>query len=94
MDERYDQFKDFFSQNLSFQEKKKIWLEVNEMSEEELDKMLAANRERLGRVPKVGEEAPNFELELLGVNKKGTGEIVRLSALRGRPVALVFGAYT
>ena len=56
--------------------------------------MLASNRERLGRVPKVGEEAPDFELERLGANKKGTGEIVRLSALRGRPVALVFGAYT
>jgi hypothetical protein len=94
LDERYNQFRDFFSQNLSFQEKKNIWLQVNDMSEEELDAMLAANRERLDRVPKVGEQAPDFELERLGANKKATGEMVRLSELRGRPVALVFGAYT
>ncbi len=35
-----------------------------------------------------GEEAPDFELEA------ATGERVRLSALRGRPVLLHFGSIT
>ena len=40
--------------------------------------------------PKVGEPAPDFDLPVL----YGEGERVRLSALRGRPVALIFGSYT
>ena len=35
-----------------------------------------------------GEEAPDFELEA------ASGERVRLSALRGRPVLLHFGSFT
>ena len=35
-----------------------------------------------------GDEAPDFELE------SATGERVRLSALRGRPVLLHFGSFT
>ena len=94
MDERYAAYKDFFKQPLSIEEKKRIWLEVNDFSEAHLDEMRAFNRERLSRVPKVGDPAPDFELERLGPNRKGTGEYVKLSALRGKPVALVFGAYT
>ncbi len=40
--------------------------------------------------PTVGDEAPDFELPVLD----GKGATVRLSELRGRPVALIFGAYT
>ena len=44
-----------------------------------------------GEAPKVGEWAPEFELEVLGRE----GELVRLGDFRGqRPVALVFGSYT
>ena len=35
-----------------------------------------------------GEEAPDFELEA------ATGERIRLSSLRGRPVLLHFGSFT
>ncbi|MGD9889849.1 MAG: peroxiredoxin family protein [Dehalococcoidia bacterium] len=38
--------------------------------------------------PKPGEPAPDFELE------STDGERVRLSALRGRPVVLIFGSVT
>ncbi len=39
--------------------------------------------------PAVGEMAPDFELP-----RSGGGAPVRLSELRGRPVALIFGSYT
>jgi hypothetical protein len=94
MDERYKQYKDFAAQPLSAEERKRVWLEINDFSEEHFDAMLAANRERLGRVPRVGSEAPDFDLERLGPNRKVTGERVRLTDLRGGPVALVFGSYT
>ncbi len=45
-------------------------------------------RTRLGQGVQPGEEAPDFELPA------GTGERVRLSALRGRPVVLHFGSLT
>ena len=40
--------------------------------------------------PAVGDEAPEFELPVLD----GKGATVRLSELRGKPVALIFGSYT
>ncbi len=42
------------------------------------------------RAPMVGDEAPEFELPVLD----GKGATVRLSELRGKPVALIFGSYT
>jgi hypothetical protein len=44
--------------------------------------------------PQVGEEAPDFELELLNATGKRTGELMALSSLRDRPVGLIFGSYT
>ena len=46
------------------------------------------------RSPQVGEEAPDFELELLGSNGRRTGESMTLSSLRGKPIGLIFGSYT
>ncbi len=55
---------------------------------------LALLREAMARreehAPKVGEEAPEFELPVLHCD----GKTVRLSELRGKPVALIFGSYT
>lgn len=45
------------------------------------------------RAPAEGAEAPDFELARL-VDGEPSDERVRLSELRGRPVALVFGSYT
>ncbi|MDP6173411.1 MAG: hypothetical protein QGF09_04515 [Rhodospirillales bacterium] len=94
MDERYKQFKDFAAQPLSAEQRKQVWMEINDFPEEHFDAMLAANRERLSRVPKPGSEAPGFNLERLGPGRKGTGERVALSDLRGKPAGLVFGSYT
>ena len=93
-DENYAHFKDFSSSDMPFDERKKVWLEISDMSEDEFDAMMAANKERRSRVPQVGTPAPDFEIERLDRDRKRTGEMVRLSALKGRPVALVFGSYT
>lgn len=60
------------------------------MSPERMAQIRAAMERREQRAPKVGDEAPDFELPLL----HGDGRTVRLSDLRGRPVALIFGSYT
>ncbi len=93
-DEKYLHFKDFSSGKTPFEERKKIWLEISDMTEEAFDAMMAANKARQSRVPQVGAPAPDFEIERLDRDRKRTGERVRLSALKGRPVALVFGSYT
>lgn len=47
-------------------------------------------RARAGNVPKVGEQAPDFELSTLDGKRK-----IKLSSYRGKkPVVLVFGSYT
>lgn len=51
-------------------------------------------REREAGTPAVGSLAPDFELRRLGADGSPTNERLRLSSLRGRPVALVFGSYT
>ncbi len=44
--------------------------------------------------PRIGDEAPEFELERLSPAGMRTGDRLRLSALRGRPVGLIFGSFT
>lgn len=46
------------------------------------------------RSPRVGQEAPDFELECLSSNGKRAGKYLKLSSLRGKPVGLIFGSYT
>ena len=47
------------------------------------------------KAPAIGDPAPNFDLALLdGALQDGAGGRVRLSALKGRPVGLIFGSYT
>jgi hypothetical protein len=94
MDPRYEHFKGFSSSGASFEERRKIWLEISDMTEEEFDAMRVANDERQSRVPQIGDPAPDFKIERLTRDKKRTGEYVQLSSLRGRSVALSFGSYT
>ncbi len=60
------------------------------MTGERFAQLREAMARREERAPKVGDEAPEFELPVL----HGEGATVRLSELRGRPVALIFGSYT
>jgi hypothetical protein len=94
MDARYEHFKDFSAGPLSFEEKRKIWVEISDLSEDQFDALQAANKARQDRVPQVGAAAPDFEIERLTRDRKRSGEFVKLSSLRGRSVALAFGSYT
>ncbi len=60
------------------------------MTGERFAQLREAMARREERAPKVGEEAPEFELSVL----HGEGATARLSDLRGKPVALIFGSYT
>jgi hypothetical protein len=60
------------------------------MTSERFAQLKEAMAKRDEEAPKVGDEAPDFELPVL----HGDGATVRLSDLRSRPVALIFGSYT
>ena len=64
------------------------------ITKEELIKITQFAKEREKRVPPIGSMAPDFEINYLSTKGKLTEERVKLSALRGRPVALIFGSYT
>ena len=73
------------------------WEKTGETREQYLAQYEVMVRERALRdqsAPKVGEPAPDFEIERLTPAGKRTGETFRLSSTRGLPVALVFGSYT
>lgn len=53
------------------------------------DKEVAWQRLHDVDAPKIGDIAPDFELPAA----RGDGR-VRLSAMRGRPVAIIFGSFT
>jgi len=69
-------------------------LKARNISREDYIAMRAARVERERHAPRVGEVAPDFEIERLSPDGKRTGEMFRLSETRGRPVALIFGSYT
>ncbi len=60
------------------------------MTGERFAQLREAMARREERAPMVGDEAPEFELPVLD----GKGATARLSELRGKPVALIFGSYT
>lgn len=70
-----------------------IWERMN-ITREDFLEVQARMAAREQRTPRVGSEAPDFELERLSPQGERTGGTVRLSDHRGRPVALVFGSYT
>jgi hypothetical protein len=74
--------------------KRKVWLEISDITEEQFDAHMEGEKGREAIVPKVGDEAPDFVADVLGANRERTGEQVRLSELRGKPVAIAFGSFT
>lgn len=79
---------------MSMDERRKVWLEISDISEEEFEAHMAGEKAREAIVPKVGDIAPDFVAGVLDRQRKLTGEQVRLSELRGKPVGIVFGSYT
>lgn len=76
------------------EERKKMWLSISDITEEQFDARQAEQKARQARVPQPGTLAPGFELDVLTRERKRSGERVRLSALRDKPVGLIFGSYT
>jgi len=64
------------------------------ISKEEFEQIYRQQLEREANTPPVGSVAPDFDLQVLGDGGTLSGERLRLSSMRGRPVALVFGSYT
>jgi hypothetical protein len=71
------------------------WLDTRGMTRDQLrafiEKRVIRDRES---APKVGEAAPDFEIERLDERGGRTGEMLRLSSHFGSPIGLVFGSYT
>lgn len=71
------------------------WLDTRGMTRDQLrafiEKRVIRDREN---APKVGQAAPDFEIERLDERGGRTGELVRLSSHFGSPIGLVFGSYT
>jgi len=80
--------------SMEMAEKRKVWIEISDISEAEFDAHIAGERAREAKVPRVGSEAPDFVADVLGRDRKRTGEQVRLSDLRGQPVGIIFGSFT
>jgi hypothetical protein len=76
------------------EERKKLWLSISDITEQQFDALQAEQKARQARVPRTGVPAPDFELDVLTRHRKRTGERIRLSALKGKPVGLIFGSYT
>ncbi len=72
------------------QKKMKEW----NITREEYNRLQAVKLARESRIAPAGAMAPDFELERLSPEGDRTGESIRLSSFRGRPVALAFGSYT
>ena len=71
------------------------WLDTRGMTRDQLRTFIEARvtRDR-EKSPKVGDVAPDFELERLDARGHRTGEMMRLSSYFGAPIGLVFGSYT
>ena len=76
------------------EERKKSWLEISVIDEAQFDAMREEQAARQVKVPQPGDDAPDFEIDVLAPDRQRTGETVKLSNLRGKPVALMFGSYT
>ena len=79
---------------VSMEERKKIWLQISDISEADFDALWSHQNARQAEVPQPGSQAPDFELDVLDKERRRSGDTVRLSTLHGKPVALIFGSYT
>ena len=71
------------------------WLETRGMTRDQLRAFIGKRVIRdQEHSPKVGDDAPDLELERLNANGGRSGETVRLSSYFGKPIGLIFGSYT
>lgn len=71
------------------------WLDTRGLSRDQLRSFIEARviKDR-NNSPKVGDDAPDFEIERLDERGKRTGKMERLSSHFGSPIGLIFGSYT
>ncbi|MCY4552000.1 MAG: hypothetical protein OXC28_27005 [Defluviicoccus sp.] len=74
--------------------RREVWLEISDITEAQFDAHMAQRKARESAVPRVGSMAPDFVADRLDRNRRRTGERVRLSDYRGKPVAIAFGSFT
>ena len=71
------------------------WLKTRGLTRDQLrrfiEKRVIRDKEK---TPRVGDPAPDFELEKLDAQGRRTGQMVRLSSFFGSPIGLIFGSYT
>ena len=75
-------------------ERRKIWVDISDITADDLTAHMETEKAREPHVPQPGSIAPDFVADVLGPNRQRTGEQVRLSDLRGKPVGIVFGSFT
>ena len=74
---------------------KQEWLDTRGMTRDELRTLIEGRVTRDKKIsPKVGDDAPDFEVEVLDGQGKRTGEMIQLSSQFGTPIGLIFGSYT
>ncbi len=70
-----------------------LWEQMN-ITKERFAEVMAMMEERERTAPPVGSLAPDFALRRVLPDRRLSSERIRLSELRGRPSALVFGSFT
>ena len=71
------------------------WLKTRGMTRDQLRSFIEKRVIRDNELsPKLGDDAPDIELEILDGNGTRSGETVKLSSYFGKPVGLIFGSYT
>ena len=74
---------------------KQEWLDTRGKTRDELRTLIEGRVIKDNEIsPKVGEDAPDFEAEILDEQGKRTGDMLQLSSQIGLPIGLVFGSYT
>jgi len=80
--------------NLSREERRQVWLDISDITEEEFEAHMAGEKARETDVPQVGSMAPDFTADVLNHEHNLIGKTVTLSDLRGKPVGIIFGSFT
>ena len=74
---------------------KQEWLDTRGKTRDELRTLIEGRVIKDNEIsPKVGDDAPDFEAEILDEQGKRTGNMLQLSSQIGLPIGLVFGSYT